>query len=89
MVICYGRSFLLSARYWWKDLAQNIKPVIPTQWNKLKANGFLRSYRGNTVVLIPNFERTKESLMQPLFLTILKAKLMSKQQRNIPKENLW
>ena len=46
MVIFYGRSFLLCARYWWKDLARNIKPVVPTQWNELKANGFLRSYRG-------------------------------------------
>ena len=46
MTICYGRSFLLSARYWWKDLARNIKPVVPTQWNELKSNGILRSYRG-------------------------------------------
>ena len=46
MTICYVRSFLLSARYWWKDLARNIKPVVLTQWKELKSNGILRSYRG-------------------------------------------
>ena len=44
--ICYGRLFLHLARYWWKDLARNIKPVMPTQWNELKANGILTSSRG-------------------------------------------
>lgn len=46
MTICYGRSFLLTVRYWWKDLARSIKPVVPTQWNELKSNDILRSYRG-------------------------------------------
>ena len=46
MTISYGRSFLLSARYWWIDLPLKIKPVVPTQWNELKSNGLVRPSTG-------------------------------------------
>ena len=46
MAVTLSRSALLSLRHWWKNLTQNIKPLLSTEWNALKSAGVLRRTRG-------------------------------------------
>ena len=46
MAMRYSRSALLSMRNWWKKQPQNIKPMLPTDWNACKAAGILKHTRG-------------------------------------------
>ena len=46
MAMRYSRSALLSMRNWWKKQPQNIKPMLPTDWNACKAAGILKQTRG-------------------------------------------
>lgn len=45
-MITYSCSFLLSKRFWWKNLAKFAKPVVPNDWNAIRTTGILKSYRG-------------------------------------------